>query len=103
MADQPNEADFVVNERPGEYDATIEVCGRINVTIKAESLEEARAKAEALVEDDGFGLDLDDDEISVRSVCRSRPMYLVMRDGAKMQVSHLVPGDVPRQPDERGF
>ncbi|MCA1490129.1 hypothetical protein I6F11_04245 [Ensifer sp. NBAIM29] len=104
MTDAPNKADFLVDERPGEYQATFDVRGRITVTIKAGSLEEARAKADAMSEDDEFGLELDDaDDVTVNWVGRPLPMYLVTRDGRKMKVSRLQPGDVPRQPDERGF
>ncbi|MDX0009193.1 hypothetical protein GOB40_21175 [Sinorhizobium meliloti] len=104
MSELTNKADFVADERPGEYEATFEVRGTIRVTIKAESLEEAEAKAEAMAEDEEFGLELDDtDEVSVTWVSRPLPMYLVTRDGKKMKVSRLQLGDVPRQPDERGF
>ncbi|OCP36764.1 hypothetical protein [Ensifer sp. LC163] len=104
MTDLPNKADFIADERPGEYEATFEVRGTIRVTIKAESLQEAEAKAEVMAEDDEFGLELDEaDEVSVNWVSRPLPMFLVTRDGRKMKVSRLQPGDVPRQPDERGF
>ncbi|MQX89173.1 hypothetical protein [Sinorhizobium meliloti] len=104
MTEAPNKADFIANERPGEYEATFSVRGTIRVTIKAGSLEEARAKAGAMTEDEEFGLELDEaDDVSVNWVGRPLPMFLVTRDGRKMKVSHLQPGDFPRQPDERGF
>ncbi|MCY1235571.1 hypothetical protein D9M68_150740 [compost metagenome] len=104
MADQPNKADFIADERPGEYEARFAVSGTVHVTIKAGSLEEARAKADAMAEDEEFGLELDEaDDVSVRWVGKSATMFLVTRDGQKMQVSRLEPGDLPRQPDERGF
>ncbi|RVG72469.1 hypothetical protein CN223_27910 [Sinorhizobium meliloti] len=104
MSELPNKADFVADERPGEYEATFSVRGTIRVTIKAGSLEEARAKADAMTEDEEFGLELDEaDDVSVNWVGRPLPMFLVTRDGKKMKVSRLQPGDVPRQPDERGF
>ena len=31
------------------------------------------------------------------------PLYLVMRDGKKMQVSQIKEGDVPRDPDKHGL
>ncbi|ASP63358.1 hypothetical protein [Sinorhizobium meliloti] len=104
MSDLPNKADFIADERPGEYEATFSVRGTIRVTIKAGSLEEARAKADAMTEDEEFGLELDEaDDVSVNWVGRPLPMFLVTRDGKKMKVSRLQPGDLPRQPDERGF
>ncbi|MDW9823103.1 hypothetical protein GOC19_02980 [Sinorhizobium meliloti] len=104
MSDLPNKADFIADERPGEYEATFSVRGTIRVTIKAGSLEEARAKADAMTEDEEFGLELDDaDDVSLDRVGKTRPMFLVTRDGRSMQVSHLQSGDLPRQPDERGF
>lgn len=104
MAETPNKADFIADERPGEYEATFEVRGTIRLTIKAASQEEAEAKAETMTEDDEFGLELDEaDEVTVNWVSRPLPMYLVTRDGKKMKVSRLQSGDLPRQPDERGF
>ncbi|RVO33126.1 hypothetical protein CN093_28640 [Sinorhizobium meliloti] len=104
MSDLPNKADFIADERPGEYEATFSVRGTIRVTIKAGSLEEARAKADAMTEGEEFGLELDEaDDVSVNWVGRPLPMFLVTRDGKKMKVSRLQPGDFPRQPDERGF
>ncbi|GEC40101.1 hypothetical protein [Sinorhizobium meliloti] len=104
MSDLPNKADFIADERPGEYEATFSVRGTIRVTIKAGSLEKARAKADAMTQDEEFGLELDEaDDVSVNWVGRPLPMFLVTRDGKKMKVSRLQPGDVPRQPDERGF
>ncbi|RVJ77590.1 hypothetical protein [Sinorhizobium meliloti] len=104
MSDLPNKADFIADERPGEYEATFSVRGTVRVTIKAGSLEEARAKADGMTEDEEFGLELDEaDDVSVNWVGRPLPMFLVTRHGRKMKVSHLQPGDLPRQPDERGF
>ncbi|MQW28455.1 hypothetical protein GHK69_24185 [Sinorhizobium meliloti] len=104
MTELSNKADFIADERPGEYEATFSVRGTIRVTIKAESLDEARAKADAMTEDEEFGLELDEaDDVSLNWVGKTRPMYLVTREGRTMQVSRLEPGDLPRQPDERGF
>lgn len=107
MADKPNPADFSVNDRPREYDVRIRVEGEIIMTIKADSQEEAKAQAEKLADDILEGrdfADLDDiEETKVESCWRKSPMYRVMRDGKPMQVSHLEAGDLPREPDERGF
>ncbi|AAL49646.1 unknown [Sinorhizobium phage PBC5] len=104
MTDTPNKADFLVDERPGEYEASFEVRGTITVTIKAESLDEARTKADEMAQDEEFGLELHEaDDVSLRRVSKTVPMYLVTREGRTMKVSRLQAGDLPRQPDERGF
>lgn len=95
---------FIANERPGEYEVTFRVTGEISTTIKADSIDDARAKAKAMAEDEEFGLELDSaDDVRVGHVYKSWPMFLVTRDGKKMQVSHLKEGDLPRQPDERSY
>lgn len=107
MTDQPNPADFSVNSRPGEYEIRIRVEGEIRRTIKAGSLEEAEAQAEKIADDiaeDREAAELDDvEDVEVASCSRARPMFRVMRDGKPFQVSRLNPGDLPREPDERGF
>ncbi|MDB5531561.1 MAG: hypothetical protein JWR51_4664 [Devosia sp.] len=104
MATAPNPADFSVNERANEYEVRFSVRGEIRLTINAESPEDARSKAEAMTEDEEFGLELDDtDEVRVDHVWKTRPMFLVTREGKKMQVSRLDAGDLPREPDDRGF
>ncbi|MDX1222740.1 hypothetical protein GOL85_13505 [Sinorhizobium medicae] len=104
MSELPHAADFIADERPGEYEVTFSVHGTIHMTIKADSFEEAKEKAAAMAEDEEFGLELDEaDDVSAGWVCKTPPMFLVTRGGRSMQVSHLQPGDEPRQPDERGF
>ena len=51
MTDQPNTADFSVNDKPREYDVSIRVEGEIRRTIKADSLEESEALAEKIADD----------------------------------------------------
>lgn len=104
MSDTLDKGLFSVNERPREYEVRFSVRGEIHATVTADSIEDARRKAEAMTEDDDFGLDLDKaEEVSVGHIWKSKPMYRVMRDGRPMQTSHLEPGDLPREPDERGF
>ena len=99
-----DEALFIKDELPGEFEARFSVRGEIRLTIKADSLEDARAKAEAMLEDENFALELDEaDEVSVDNVWKSNPMFLVTRDGQTMRVSTLQEGDEPREPTERGF
>ena len=50
MTEQPNPADFSVNDKPGEYEVRIRIEGEIRRTIKADSLEEAEAQAEKIAD-----------------------------------------------------
>jgi len=106
-AAMPNPADFSINEKPGEYTATISVSGTISIDIKAADEADARRQAEeelARIEAEGFVEINDIDVLDLDRVTKDRPMYRVTRGGEPMQVSHLQPGDEPRQPDEKyGF
>lgn len=101
----PNPADFSVNERPTEYEVRFAIRGEVRLTIHASSKVEAQQKAQAMLDDDeDFGLELDGvDEARVDYVWKSQPMFRVTRDGRPMQVSRLDVGDLPREPDDRGF
>lgn len=98
----PNPDDFSRNDKLGEYTATIEVRGTISIRINADSQEDAQRQAEAeleKMENEGY-VEIDDiDEADLRRVTKDRPMYRVTREGKPMQVSHLQPGDLPRDPD----
>lgn len=102
----PNPADFSQNPREREYEALIDVRGTISISLMADSQEDAQRQAKAelkRIEKDGFVELYCIDEIEVNHVRKERPMFRVTREGKKMQVSHLDPGDLPREPDERGF
>lgn len=107
MTDKPNAADFSVNDRPREYDVRIRIEGEIRRVIMADSLEDAEAQAEAIADDIAEGREFEElDEVYDVEVIlcrRATPLFRVMRDGRKSQVSQLRPGDLPREPDERGF
>ena len=107
MTEQPNPADFSVNDKPGQYEVRIRIEGEIRRTIKADSQEDADAQAERIADDiaeDRDTAELDEvDYVEVASCRRALPMFRVMRDGKPYQVSHLSPGDIPREPDESGF
>lgn len=98
MTDKPNPADFSVNERPREYEVRFKVEGEVRLTIEADSLEDAKAQARTMMEDDdSFGSEIDDvHEVTVDHVWKSPPMYRVQRGDRTMQVSKLEPGDMPR-------
>lgn len=103
----PDASNFSRNDKPGEYTAEVTVSGKISISIKAESQEDAQRQAEVEVErmeKEGF-VEIDDiDEIDLRRVTKDRSMYRVTREGKRMQVSHLQAGDLPRDPDpEYGF
>lgn len=107
MIDQPNPAVFSVDERPREYRFTIQITGTMSVTVSADSEDEARLTAEDQADkiaEDTYEAELDEiDDVRVERVWKTKPMYRVTRDGRKMQVSRLEQGDLPREPDERGF
>lgn len=95
---------FYENVRADEYEARFDIQAELSVTIKASSPEEAKAKAEAMMEDPEFGVDVDEvTGINLSFISKTPPMFLVERDGRKMQVSRLQDGDTPRAPDDRGF
>ena len=98
----PNAADFSCNEKPGEYTAKFEVRGIISIPIKAESQEDAQRQADEelyRIEQEG-NVEMDDiEEVTLQRVTKDRPLYRVTREGKPMQVSHLQPGDLPRDPD----
>lgn len=107
MANIPDPAMFSVNERDGEYYARFTVEGEIVIRIKASDLESAKAQAKQLLDgddgDDKF-LELDDvNDVRLQYVGKELKMYRVTREGRSMQVARLEPGDLPREPDERGF
>lgn len=100
----PNPADFSVNERPNEYAVSVRVTGEITLTLTAESIEDARAQANAKLDDEEFGLELDEvTDARISYVAKTKPMFRVLRDGKKTQTTWLRAGDLPREPDERGF
>jgi hypothetical protein len=104
MSDKPNPEDFSRDEKPRQYRACFYVQGEVWMDIEADSEDEARAKAEAMAEEDGFGTDLDEvDDIDLSYVTKTSPMYRITRDDRAMQVSRLEPGDLPREPRPDGF
>ena len=99
-------AAFSKVEFPGVYLVEIEVRGYITVEVTAESKEAAREQAGEIVdgwEDDGYP---DIDQVwhtSVWETYQKPGLYRILRDGKPFQVSRLTPGDLPREPNERGF
>lgn len=99
-----DESQFSKNERPNAYEARFAIRGEVLVTITADSAEDAKAKAEAMLDDEDFGLELDDvTDASVDYVWKTPAMFRVTREGRTMQVSRLEEGDTPREPNEYGF
>jgi hypothetical protein len=104
MTTIPSPDDFSKDEKPGEYCVRFKVKGEILITIKADNIAAAQEKAEDMLEDEDFGLELDEaTDVSIRHVYKSPAMFRVLRNGKTMQVTRLEPGDQPREPNERGF
>lgn len=103
----PDPSQFSVNERSGEYFANVNVRGTFRLTVKADSIEEARKKVEAEIDNlelNPIDVQLDDiDEIEAPHVQSEPKMYRVWDGDKKMQVSRLTDTYTPREPDERGF
>ncbi|MBW3243224.1 hypothetical protein KUV57_11005 [Epibacterium sp. DP7N7-1] len=107
MNNQPNPDDFSLNDKPREYEVRIRIEGEMRRTIKADSLEEAEDQAEKIADDIAEGREIAElhevGDVAVDSCRRATPLFRVLRDGQPYQVSRLLPGDLPREPDERGF
>ena len=110
MADSdtaPNPADFSVDERPREYRIELRVIGTMEITIEADSPVDAKRQAEELADriaEGNGGAELDEvDDVAVDRVAKTSPRYRVIRNGTVSQVSHLRPGDTPREPTQDGF
>ncbi len=96
---------FKVNPQEGQYIVRVDVEGYVEIDLTADSEDAARAEVEEMIgRDDDCIAEIEEITIATISRVRKKPkMYLVLRDGAKMQTSHLEPGDLPREPDDRGF
>ena len=107
MTKNPDPTKFSVNDKPREYEATLHVKGTVTFYLKADSQEDADAQAAAIVrkiENGEEPAELDDGaDVEAIECTRSRPLFRVMREGTAMQVSRLELGDMPREPDCRGF
>ena len=103
----PNPADFSVDERPREYCVTLCVEGTMEMTVEADSPEQARQMAEDLAGRVAEGKDAAEldgvADVRVSFVSKALPFYRVLRGEKVMQTTRLRPGDQPREPDERGF
>lgn len=104
MTEAPDPKSFSINQRDGEYIAVLHVEGEILLNIKANNRIEAESKVADVIEDLESLSELDDVHgATAVTIYKARPMYRVMLDGKKMQVTDLQPGMTPREPDERGF
>ena len=103
----PNPADFSVDDRPREYSATFKIEATMSLHIMADTIEEAMRIAETTADKIANGEDDADfdeiDDVEVSHIRKAPRMFRILRAGAPMKVSHLIPGDLPREPDERGF
>ena len=107
MTTLPHPHDFSKKTSDGEFDVLVEITGSVWMTIRARDLDEAKRLA-AEKADYFLSVDFDHslDDVESAQVLRVKPrssLYRVMRNGEAILVSHLQPGDVPRDPDEWGF
>lgn len=107
MTNTPDPADFLTDDASRDYEITFKVSGHITMSVAAESKDDAMAKAEKIADqiaEDKMDADLDHvDDVAV-GYCSKKPlMYLIERDGKAIRSSRLIPGDLPRKPDENGF
>jgi hypothetical protein len=90
---------FSVNERNGEYYAEIDVRGSIRFSIKADSIEEARQKADSEADrlaENEFDIQLNEvDDLEVTDVRAEPKLYRVWAGESKMQVSRLTEAYTP--------
>lgn len=100
------DGEFWIMTRPNEYRVTVDLRASTSQIIDAESIEDAKRKADnwcdQMVEDPDIELD-EIDHTDRPFVMKTRPLFLVMREGKPMRTSHLTEGDTPREPDERGW
>lgn len=94
---------FTVDQKEGLWDVWIEVRAKWPEYVAATTAEEARAKVAALIASNSIDAATEPDDFEIVSVVPQPPLYRVLRDGRAMQVSHVEPGDLPREPNRRGF
>lgn len=95
-----NLAAFWRDDREGQFDVAFDVRGTVRETIRAGTITEARALADDMIADEEMELYASDfDEVRVDYIRPCRPMYLVNRGGQSWAVSHVQPGDEPREPN----
>ena len=99
-------AAFSKVEFPGVYLAEIKVIGYVQVEVSADDIRAAQAKADDIADTSEETDDVSLDIVMEAKTCnlRQKPSrYRILRDGKPFQVSHLTPGDLPREPDKWGF
>ncbi|RKQ95458.1 hypothetical protein [Maricaulis maris] len=104
--ERPNPDDFQRDEQTGLFYATVRFSGSARIRIQADDAEDARQQAENITAapDPSGWLGPDDvDEAEVDRITPAPTMYLITRNGKPMKATWLEPGDLPREPDERGF
>lgn len=94
---------FSSDERKDRWNVWIEVHTQWPEEITAATAEEALAKVESLIAANSLDVVAEPGDFRVVRVRSQPPIYRVLRDGLALRVSHVQPGDQPREPDERGF
>lgn len=100
----PDPADFSVNARESEFNVSVRFAGSLRLTVEASSASAVEAEVQRMIDSNEIEpMPEDLDQIDVEYARPCPAMYRVERDGRPMQVSVLRQGDIPREPDERGF
>jgi len=102
---RPNPDDFQSVTRPPEFLVSLTLRGTMATTVKADTLAAAREQVIAMISKPDFPDDIDDvTDVDIDGISpMPTKLYLVLRDGKKIQTSRLRPGDIPRDADENGF
>lgn len=102
---RPDPSKFHYYDRPQEFIVNLRVSGTASLTIRAETHEDAEAKAWEIIERDDFEADLEDcDDVVINCISKSPTrMYLITRPESPSTTgtSKLLPGDLPVEPDQR--
>ena len=100
-----DESKFKKKPWDGFYRVRVEFSGECWLDVKAETENEAKEKAQKIIDEnelDVVGTDIED--VKITSARKSPEMFLVKRNGTNVIcVSHLQEGDEPRDFDEHGF
>ena len=90
--------------KEGEYNVRFTISGSVSLTVNAGSEEEAKAKVEAILDDEEALCDVDEiTDADVSFFGKSPDMYLIRRNGKDIRSSQVLDGDEPREPNQSGF
>lgn len=100
----PDPSKFHYYDQPQEYTVKLRVWGTASLTVSAASPDEARSKAEEIIDRDDFEVDLEEcEDVEIDCVIKHPTrIYLVKRENYPgiSATSRLMPGDEPREPSD---